>query len=183
MNPQLRRLILDLGPLVIFFGVLKFWNFYVATAVFMVTIMATLAIGYAPERKLSPMPLFTAAVVMIFGGLTLYLNDSSFFKLKVTFIYSLFGTMLLVGLAFNRLFIKYVFSEALELDEQGWRKLTVRMGIFFFLLAVLNEIVWRNASDDTWALAKIGFVGLTFLFLMAQLPLMLKHQLEKKEQD
>ena len=183
MSPQLRRLILDLGPLLIFFGVLKFWDFYVATAVFMVTILVTLALGYAFERKISPMPLFTAAVVMIFGGLTLYLNDSSFFKLKVTFIYCLFGGILLAGLALNRLFIKYVFSEAFELDEQGWRKLTVRIGIFFFALAGLNEIVWRNVDDPTWALAKIGFVVLTFVFLLAQTPLLLKHQLEKKDQD
>jgi intracellular septation protein len=179
MNPQLRRLILDLGPLLIFVPVLIFRGFLPATAVFMVLIVASLALGYFFERKLSPMPLFTAAVVLVFGGLTLYFKDPRFFKLKVTFIYCTFGALLLFGLAFKRLFIKYVFSEAFDLDEAGWKKLTLRMGIFFFALAALNEIIWRSFSDKVWALSKIGFVVLTFLFIMAQVPLILRHGLDE----
>src|ERR1700761_756661 len=115
MNPQLRRLVLDLGPLLVFFAAFKWGDFFVATAAFMVAILVSLLIGWVIERKLSPMPLFTAILVMIFGGLTLYLHNETFIKVKVTVLYVIFGTTLLAGLRFNRLFIKYVFAEAFDL--------------------------------------------------------------------
>ncbi len=178
MNPQLRRLLLDLGPLLLFFAAFKFGGFFTATAVFMVAILVALAIGWLLERKLSPMPLFTAAMVLVFGGLTLYLKDETFLKVKVTIIYAIFGVMLLGGLATKRLFIKYAFASAFELDETGWRKLTVRWGVFFLCLAALNEAVWRGTSTDTWVAFKVwGIIPLLFLFALAQTPLLMKHQL------
>ena len=126
MNSQVRRLILDLGPLLTFFVAFKLGGFFVATAAFMVAILAALVIGYALERKISPMPLFTAVLVLIFGGLTLYLQSEVFLKVKVTILYAFFGIILLGGLATGRLFIKYVFGHAFDLDEPGWRKLTLR---------------------------------------------------------
>ena len=177
MNPQIRRLALDLGPLLIFFAAFKWGGFFVATAAFMVAIIAALVIGYTIEKKLSPMPLFTAVMVLIFGGLTLYLENKTFLKVKVTIIYSFFGLTLLGGLIFNRLFIKYVFAQAFDLTESGWRQLTWRWGIFFLALAVVNEAVWRNTSDEAWVSFKVwGIIPLIFLFALAQTRLVIKHQ-------
>ena len=177
MNPQLRRLALDLGPLLIFFAAFKLGGFFVATGAFMAAIAVALALGYAIEKKISPMPLFTAVMVMIFGGLTLYLENKTFLKVKVTIIYGFFGLTLLGGLFFNRLFIKYVFAQAFELTDSGWRKLTWRWGLFFLLLAAVNEAVWRNTTDDVWVSFKVwGIIPLIFLFALAQTPLLLKHQ-------
>src|SRR5262245_51255562 len=117
MNPQLRRLLLDLGPLLLFFAAFKLGGFFVATGVFMVAILVALVIGWSVERKLSPMPLFTAAMVLVFGGLTIWLQNETFLKVKLTVIYGIFGVLLLGGLATGRLFIKYAFATAFELDE------------------------------------------------------------------
>jgi intracellular septation protein len=177
MNPQIRRLALDLGPLLIFFAAFKYLGIFGATAAFMAAVLAALAIGYILEKRLSPMPLFTAVLVVIFGGLTLYLQNAIFIKIKVTILYGFFGAVLLGGLFFNRLFIKYVFAQAFELDETGWKKLTVRWGIFFLLLAVINEMVWRHTSTATWVAFKVwGIIPLIFLFALAQTRLVIKHQ-------
>ncbi|HEY4076440.1 MAG TPA: septation protein A [Rhizomicrobium sp.] len=179
MNPQIRRLALDLGPLLIFFAAFKYLGIFGATAAFMAAVLAALVIGYVLEKRLSPMPLFTAVLVVIFGGLTLYLKNDVFIKMKPTVLYGFFGAVLLVGLRFNRLFIKYVFAQAFELDEIGWRKLTVRWGLFFVALAVLNETVWRSTSTDTWVSFKVwGILPLIFLFALAQTRLVIKHQIE-----
>jgi intracellular septation protein len=184
MNPQLRRLVLDLGPLLIFFAAFKLFDFFTATAAFMVAILVALVIGYWIERKLSPMPLFTAAMVMIFGGLTLYLKNETFLKVKLTVIYGFFGVVLLGGLIAGRLFIKYVFASAFELDETGWKKLTLRWAVFFLGLAALNEAVWRNTTTATWVLFKVwGVIPLLFLFALAQTPLLMKHQLNGDTQE
>ena len=181
MNPQLRKLALDLGPLLIFFAAFKYLGIFVATGAFMVAVLVALAIGYALEKKLSPMPIFTAVLVVIFGGLTLYLQNDLFIKMKPSVLYAFFGALLLGGLNFNRLFIKYVFGQAFELDEAGWRKLTIRWGIFFLALAVLNEVVWRLTSTETWVAFKVwGIIPLLFLFALAQTPLVMKHQLGDK---
>lgn len=177
MNSQLRRLALDLGPLLIFFAGFKYLGIFGATAAFMAAIGVALAVGWLVEKKLSPMPLFTAILVMIFGGLTLYLKNDIFIKMKPTVLYAFFGVLLLAGLRFNRLFIKYVFAQAFELNETGWKKLTVRWGVFFLALAVLNETVWRTTSTSTWVAFKVwAIIPLIFLFALAQTPLVMKHQ-------
>ena len=177
MNPQIRRLALDLGPLLIFFAAFKYLGIFGATAAFIVAVLVALGLGYLIERRLSPMPLFTAVLVVVFGGLTLYLKNDIFIKMKPTVLYGFFGAVLLGGLAFNRLFIKYVFAQAFELDETGWKKLTVRWGLFFLLLAVVNESVWRATSTATWVSFKVwGIIPLIFLFALAQTPLVIKHQ-------
>jgi intracellular septation protein len=180
-NP-LVRLLTDLGPLILFFATFEFYGIYAATAVFMAAVLLALALGYARERKLSPMPLFTAVLVLVFGGLTLYLKNDIFIKMKPTVLYAFFGALLLGGLGFNRLFIKTVFAEAFELSEEGWRKLTLRWGAFALSLAVLNEIVWRNFSTAIWVDFKVwGIMPLIFLFALAQTPFVLKHQIEEKK--
>jgi intracellular septation protein len=176
MNPQLRRMILDFGPLVIFGAAYKFFGIFAATAVLIPAVLIALAVGYAIEKKLTPMPIVTAVVVVIMGSLTLYLKNEMFIKMKPTAIYIFFGAVLLAGLRFNRLYIKYVFAQAFDLDDAGWKKLTVRWGVFFLALAVLNEIVWRHVSTGTWIYFKFSVIGLTFLFALAQTPLVIKHQ-------
>lgn len=177
MNPQLRRLALDLGPLLIFFAGFKYLGIFGATAAFIVAVLVALGLGYLIERRLSPMPLFTAVLVVIFGGLTLYLKNEIFIKMKPTVLYGFFGLVLLGGLGFNRLFIKYVFAQAFELDERGWKKLTVRWGLFFLCLAAINETVWRETSTATWVTFKVWvIIPLIFLFALAQTPLVIKHQ-------
>jgi intracellular septation protein len=189
MNPQIRRLALDLGPLLIFFAAFKYLGIFGATAAFMAAVLAALAIGYILEKRISPMPLFTAILVMVFGGLTLYLKNDVFIKMKPTVLYGFFGAVLLGGLAFNRLFIKYVFAQAFELDEPGWKKLTIRWGVFFLCLAVINETVWRTTSTAAWVSFKVwGIIPLIFLFALAQTRLVIKHQApdagaEKNAQD
>ena len=177
MNPQLRKLALDLGPLLIFFAAFKYLGIFMAPAAFMVAVLVALGIGYAFEKKLSPMPIFTAVLVVIFGGLTLYLQNDLFIKMKPSVLYAFFGALLLGGLRFNRLFIKYVFGQAFELDDAGWRKLTIRWGIFFLALAALNELVWRLTTTETWVAFKVwGIIPLLFVFALAQTPLVMKHQ-------
>jgi intracellular septation protein len=179
MNSQFRRLALDLGPLLVFFAGFKYLGIFGATAAFMAAVLIALAAGWMLEKKLSPMPLITAVLVIVFGGLTLYLKNDMFIKMKPTVLYAFFGVTLIGGLSFNRLFIKYVFAQAFELDETGWRQLTWRWGLFFLALAFLNEAVWRNASTATWVSFKVwGIIPLIFLFALSQTPFLLKHHIE-----
>ncbi|HEY2445877.1 MAG TPA: septation protein A [Rhizomicrobium sp.] len=175
---QLMRIALDLGPLIVFFGAYEYFGIFAATACFMAAVLISLAAGFIRERRLPPMPLFTAVIVLIFGGLTLYLRNDIFIKMKPTVLYALFGLLLLGGLAFNQLLIKYVFSQAFTLSDKGWRGLTWRWAIFFLGLAMLNETVWRNFSTSTWVYFKVwAVIPLIFLFALAQTPLILKHEI------
>jgi len=183
MQSPLIKLALDLGPLLVFFVAFRFLGIYGATAAFMAAILIALAVGYARERKLSPIPLFTAVLVVIFGGLTLYLKNDTFIKMKPTVLYAFFGALVIGGLAFNRLFIKYVFAQAFDLSEVGWRKLTWRWAFFALALALANEIIWRNFSTAIWVDFKVwGIMPLIFLFALAQTPLVLKHDNAPKQE-
>ncbi|HWD28731.1 MAG TPA: septation protein A [Rhizomicrobium sp.] len=176
MNAQLRQLLLDLGPLVAFFVAFQFFGIYVATGTFMVLVVVSLIAGYAMNKKFSPIALFSAAVVLVFGGLTLYLKNDLFLKIKPTIIYSTFAVVLLGGLAFNRLFIKYVLAFEFEMPESAWRALTWRWGLFFVFLASLNEAVWRNFSTAQWVFFKAWItLPLVVLFGALQAPMLMKH--------
>ncbi len=182
-TPPLRRLALDLGPLLVFFAAFQFGGIFVATGVFMIAILAALAAGYAIERRISPMPVFTAVLVLIFGGLTLYLKNDTFIKMKPTVLYALFGLTLLGGLFFGRLFVKYIFASAFELREEGWRKLTYRWGFFFLGLAILNEVMWRSLPTGDWVKFKVfGIIPLIGLFAAAQLPLVMKYEAKENSE-
>jgi intracellular septation protein len=195
LNPFL-KLVLEMGPLVLFFfansrpalflplvGPLlpeavsgEKAGIFVATAVFMVAILAALAVSYALTRHLPVMAMVTAIVVLVFGSLTLILHDDTFIKMKPTIIYILFGGILLGGLWFNKPLLAIVFDSVFELTEEGWRKLTLRWALFFLALAVLNEIVWRTQTTDFWVSFKVfGVVPLTFLFGALQYPLLQKY--------
>src|SRR6201996_8010085 len=179
LNPLL-KLALDLGPLILFFFANSHYGIFVATATFMVAVLAALAISYALTRHLPIMPVITAVIVVVFGGLTLILHDATFIKVKPTIIYALFGGVLIGGLFFNKPLLGVVFDSMFHLTEEGWRKLTWRWAIFFLVLAVLNEIVWRNTSTNVWVDFKVfGVVPLTFLFGALQVPLLKKYGIEE----
>ena len=147
----------------------------------MVAILVALAVSYALTRHLAIMPIVTAVVVLMFGGLTLFLHDELFIKLKPTIIYVLFGGTLVGGLAFGKPLLGMVFDSVFHLTDEGWRKLTWRWAIFFFALAILNEIVWRTQTTDFWVSFKLfGVAPLTFLFAALQFPLLNKYSIEKK---
>ena len=176
LNPLL-KLALDLGPLALFFFANTRYGIFAATETFMAAVLVALAISYALTRRVAVMPLVTAIIVVVFGTLTLILHDATFIKVKPTIIYALFGAVLLGGLAFNKPLLGVVFDSMFQLTEQGWRKLTLRWALFFFALAILNEIVWRNASTDLWVDFKVfGVVPLTFLFGALQVPLLRKYE-------
>jgi intracellular septation protein len=177
--PPLLKLAFDLGPLVLFFLANSRYGIFVATGTFMVAVLAALLASYALTRVLPIMPVVTAIIVLVFGGLTLVLHNDVFIKIKPTILYALFGAVLLGGLAFGKSFLGVVFDSLFHLTEAGWRKLTLRWGIFFFALAVLNEIVWRNTSTNVWVDFKVfGFLPLTFLFGALQYRLLKKYAAE-----
>jgi intracellular septation protein len=195
-NPLL-KLVLDVGPLLLFFfanarpalfeplirpiipaavATGERAGIFVATAVFMVAILVALAVSYAMTRRLPTMALVSAVVVMVFGGLTLFLQDELFIKLKPTIIYVLFAAVLFGGIVFGKNLLAMVFDQMFHLTAEGWRKLTIRWATFFLVLAVLNEIVWRTQSTDTWVTFKVfGVMPLTFVFAMLQMPLLKKY--------
>ena len=177
--PPLLKLALDLGPLLLFFAANAMFGIFVATGTFMVAITISLAVGFGIERKLSPMALLTAGLVLIFGGLTLWLANDIFIKIKPTILYVIFAAVLLGGLASDRLFIKFLLSEGLHLPDAAWRVLTWRWGAFFIVLAIANEFVWRNYSTDTWVDFKVwGVFPATLVFAVAQTPFIARHQIQ-----
>src|SRR6185295_815242 len=201
LNPLL-KLALEMGPLLLFFFANSrpalFMPFvapllpeaiageragiFVATAVFMLAILASLTISYALTRHLPVMAIVTAVVVVVFGSLTLVLQDDTFIKMKPTIIYVLFGGLLLGGLWFGKPLLASVFDAVFHLNDEGWRKLTLRWAIFFLALAVLNEIVWRTQTTDFWVSFKVfGVVPLTFVFAALQYPLLQKYAANKEE--
>ena len=180
LNPML-KLALDIGPLVLFFAANSKFGIYAATGAFMVAVLIALAVSYALTRHIAIMPVVTAVIVLVFGGLTLILQDETFIKLKPTIIYVLFGGTLLAGLALGKPLLGLLFESVFHLTEEGWRKLTWRWAIFFLFLAVVNEVVWRTQTTDFWVSFKLfGVVPLTFLFGALQYPLLVKYNADKK---
>ena len=195
INPLL-KLALELGPLMVFFfantrGEWLIGKFpalgemggpiFVATGLFMVATAIALAVSWLLTRTLPIMPLVSGVVVLIFGALTLYLQDDIFIKMKPTIVNTLFGGVLLGGLWFGKSLLGYVFDSAFRLDAEGWRKLTFRWGLFFLFLALANEIVWRSFSTDTWVAFKVwGIMPITLIFTFSQMPLIMRHSLDEQ---
>src|SRR5450755_3149787 len=181
LNP-IFKLVLDIGPLVLFFAANSRFGIFAATGAFMVAVLSAIAISYVITRHIAIMPVVTAVIVLVFGGLTLVLHDELFIKLKPTIIYVLFGGTLLAGLALDKPFLSIMFDQMFHLTDEGWRKLTWRWVLFFFALAIANEIVWRTQTTDFWVSFKLfGVVPLTFLFGALQMPLINKYSVERKE--
>jgi intracellular septation protein len=188
------KMALELGPLLVFFfGNLRGeWlvgkfpalsaiggPLLIATALFMVATVISLIISKIVFKHLPVMPFVSGIVVLVFGSLSIWLQDETFIKMKPTIVNTLFGVLLLGGLFFGKSLLGYVFNSAFQLDAEGWKKLTLRWGIFFFFLAVLNEVVWRNFSDEAWVNFKVwGTMPITILFTLSQMPLIMRHTVQ-----
>lgn len=192
-NPLL-KLGLEFGSLAVFFfansygdrlfGVAPDRRIFVATGLFIAASLLSLLLSKLLLNHLPRMAIVNAVVVCVFGGLTLALNDSLFIKIKPTIVNTLFGGILLGGLAAGKLFLPIVLDSVMRLTEEGWRKLTLRWGLFFFVLAMLNEVVWRTQSQDFWVGFKVwGIMPITLVFALAQTPLIMKHELKDEGEE
>lgn len=177
LSPAL-RLAIEIGPLAVFFLANAWYGIFAATGAFMVAIALALGASWVMARHIATMPLVTGVFVLVFGALTLALNDELFIKVKPTLVNGLFAAILLGGLAFGRSLLKVVFDGTFRLTDEGWRRLTWRWAVFFVFLALLNEAVWRNFSTDFWVSFKLfGNVPITMLFAVAQVGLLQRHAL------
>jgi intracellular septation protein len=177
MNP-IAKILVEAGPLVAFFLTNWLGGIFWATGIFMAATAIALILSWILTRKLAVMPLISAGFVAVFGGLTLWLHDETFIKVKVTLIYGLFGVILLGGLFFGQTFLKFAMGETIRMTDEGWRALTIRWGIFFLCLAVINEVVWRTVSTDTWVNFKVALLPVTLVFALSQAPMMTKHMIQ-----
>jgi intracellular septation protein len=174
---QVIKLLVELGPLVVFFLANSQLGIFWGTGAFMAATIVSLVVSRAVLGRIPTMPLVTAVFVFVFGGLTLWLQDDQFIKIKPTIVNGLFSAILAGGLLADRIFLKVVFGDVMRLTEVGWRKLTVRWSLFFLVLAGLNEIVWRSFSTDFWVSFKVfGIMPLTMAFAIAQVGLLKRYE-------
>ncbi|MBT7776880.1 MAG: septation protein A [Rhodospirillales bacterium] len=180
---QWLRPVVEYGPIAAFFVAYYTVDLFTATASIMVASVLAVILSYAVERQIPMMSLITAGIVGVFGGLTLWLQDETFIKMKPTIIQLIFGSVLIGGLMANRLFLKPLMQSALRITDKGWRVLTVRFALFLVLSAILNEVIWRTQSTDLWVNFKVfGLPGLILIFIVIQVPLMKRFTLESKSE-
>ena len=173
------KLIIDIGPLAVFFIFYTRSGLQASILPFMVATVIAVLFSYILEKKIPIMPTVGAGIVLLFGGLTIYFDNDIFFKMKPTIINVLFAVILYGGILINKPLLKYLLGAALKLEETGWKILTQRWIGFFIALAILNEIVWRTQSTDVWVNFKVfGILPITFIFTMTQFPLIKKYQIE-----
>ena len=182
INPVLKQ-VLELGPPLLFFaayiymrdetyriGNTDYSGFIIAAGVFVPILLASMAILWVLTGRLSRMQVFTIVMVVVFGGLTVWLNDERFFKIKTTLVYGLLAGILGIGLLQGRSYLEWVMAEFLPMTREGWMKLTRRLAMFFAGLAIANEVVWRTMSTDAWVkIETFGFPVAMFLFLWLQI--------------
>jgi intracellular septation protein len=179
LSPLL-KLALEVGPLAVFFITNGKFGIFYATASFMAATLISLVTSRIFLKRIPVLALVTGVFVMIFGFLTIYLHDDTFIKIKPTVVNTLFAFILAAGLYFRQPVLKLALGEILQMREEGWRLLTLRWIGFFLFLAVLNEVVWRNFSTDTWVSFKsFGLMPLTFFFMMFQITLIMRHQISE----
>ena len=173
------KLLIDIGPLAVFFIFYTRSGLQASILPFMIATVIAVLFSYMLEKKIPLMPTVGAAIVLIFGGLTIYFDNEVFFKMKPTILNFLFAAILYGGILINKPLLKYLLGAALKLEEAGWKLLTQRWIGFFIALAILNEIVWRTQSTDIWVSFKVfGILPITFIFTMTQFPLIKKYQIE-----
>jgi intracellular septation protein len=174
--PQGLKLALDFAPLVAFFVAYKTGGVYWATGIIIALTIVSLIAGYAITGKVAKFPLFSGILITVMGGLTLYLQNDMFVKMKPTAANIIFALILGGGLLSNRMFLKDLLGSAIDMPQAAWRTLTVRWMVFFLALAGLNEYVWRTMPEATWVNFKVfGLMGLTMVFAVANAPFMAKH--------
>ena len=176
---SLYKLLIDIGPLAVFFVFYTRSGLQASILPFMVATVIAVLFSYILEKKIPIMPTVGAGIVLLFGGLTIYFDNDVFFKMKPTIINLLFAVILYGGILINKPLLKYLLGAALKLEEEGWKILTQRWIGFFIALAILNEVVWRTQSTDIWVNFKVfGILPITFIFTMTQFPLIKKYQIE-----
>jgi intracellular septation protein len=178
---QLLKLAVEFGPLLVFFATNAMKGIYWGTGMFVAATLVSLVASRILFGRVPTMPLVSGVFVVIFGGLTLYLQDDVFIKLKPTIVNTLFAAILFGGLLMKRPLLRHLFGDEFRLTDEGWRKLTFRWACFFVVLAVLNEIVWRNMSNDAWVAFKaFGILPLTLVFAISQIGLLKRFELIEK---
>lgn len=177
------RLLLDIGPLILFFAANYMLGVFTATGVFIVAILVAMAISLALTRRVTALQMFSGAMVVIMGGLTIWLHNETFIKIKPTIYYGFVATILAYGFFADKPILKSVLGSAYPgLDEIGWKKLTRNWALFFAVMAVVNEAVWRNSSTDFWIGFKLwGAIPATLLFALANIPMLMRHGLTQDE--
>jgi intracellular septation protein len=191
INPVLKQL-LELGPTLIFFLIYlrikddvftfagtEYTGFIVATLVFVPILLVSMGILWRLTGKLSRIQVFTAFMVIFFGGLTAWFNDERFFKMKTSIVYGCFAVILGIGLLRGRSYLRYIMEDFLPMQTEGWMILTRRLTVMFGALAVANEIIWRTQSTDLWVkLETFAFPAVLFVFLWAQIVALQKYLIE-----
>ena len=176
---SIRKLLVDIGPIVVFFIFYTRSDLQSAILPFMIATVIAVIFSYITEKKIPIMPTVGAIIILTFGGLTLYFDNDVFFKMKPTIINLLFAGILITGSIMNKPLLKFLFGGALKLQNEGWDILTKRWIGFFIALAVLNEIIWRTQSTDVWVNFKVfGILPLTFIFTLTQFSIIKKFQIE-----
>lgn len=179
LSPAVKNAV-DLAPLVAFMGGFYLFGLQGATALLMVATFIGLAIVYAVERRIALAPLITGVMVGIFGALTLWLDNDYFIKIKPTVVNLILAAVLLGGLKLGKPLLKYVLEVAFKLDDAGWRGLSLRWGLFFIFLAIVNEVVWRNFSTEFWVNFKLfGMLTLNIAFWVVHVPYLQRHMVEQ----
>ena len=170
--PRWLKPAVDYGPLVVFFASYLMLGLMAATAALIAASLIALALAWLLERRVPLVPLVTAAIVVVFGGLTLWLQDETFIKMKPTIVQAIFALVLLGGLAVGRPLLKPLLAPMMPpMSNRAWNRFTLRYGLFFVAMAALNELVWRTQTTDLWVTFKVfGLPALTFLFILSQLP-------------
>ncbi len=183
MNRPIIKFIADFGPLLIFFTIYfkEDNNLSLAIPPFIIATIVALLFVYIIEKKISLVPLTSAVLITLFGGLTLYFDNKIFFYMKPTIINLLFAIILFFGQFISKKpLLKILFQNALDLTDEGWKKLNLRWIIFFIFVAILNEVVWRTQSEAIWVNFKVwGLLPISFIFVASQIPLMNKYKLKK----
>ena len=179
------RMALDLGPLLVFFTAYMAGDLFVATGAFMAATLVAVVIYKVRAGKVPLNLIVIATVVSIFGGLTLWLNDDHFIKIRPTIVSLLFASVLFIGHVLGRPFLKIVFEAAFPpMEQEGWRRLNLRWAWFFVFMAVLNEVIWRNFSEEFWvSFGVFGEIPITIVFALAQFPLIQRYMIEEGDED
>ncbi len=176
---SISKILIDVGPLAVFFIFYTRGNLQSAILPFMIATIISVLFSYILEKKIPIMPTVGAAIILIFGGLTIYFDNEVFFKMKPTIINILFAIILYTGEVAKKPLLKLLLGATLKLQEQGWALLTMRWIGFFIALAILNEVVWRTQSTDLWVKFKVfGILPITFIFTISQFSLIKKYQIE-----